>query len=83
MSLDGKVEHLLAEPLSRDLAVVLLDLDPTTPTTPDLDVSSCGRVTSKKSFVYTGGAAGFAPATSAVLPPRSMTVVDLTLSRAP
>ena len=65
------------------MVLVLLDLDPAASTTPDLDVSSCGHVTSKKSFVYTGGAMGFTPMTSPALPPYSMTVVDLALSRAP
>ncbi len=67
----------------RHMVLVLLNLDPAASTTAVLDTASCGRVVTKKSVVYTGGAAGFVPAPSTALPPYSITVVDLTLSREP
>ena len=56
---------------------------PTQTTNADLDVSSCGHVTAKKTFQYAGGAGGFASTTMSSLPPYSITVVDLTLSKEP
>ena len=62
---------------------VILNTDPAASTNADLDASSCGRVTAKRSFQYTGGAGGFVPTTTSTLPPYSITVVDLTLSKEP
>jgi hypothetical protein len=53
-----------------------------------IDVSSCGTVSSEKGYVYTGRATGFAtlppgtttPVLTQVLPPYSITVLDLGLS---
>ncbi len=69
---------------SRDAAgghmvVVLLDLDPTTPVAPQLDVSTCGHVASTTRYVYRAGAPGFARTTDPTLPPYSITVLDIRL----
>jgi hypothetical protein len=55
----------------------------------DLDVSSCGKVASSQVYAYGGGAAGFSPGGKPeggadgklvqVLPPYTITVVDVTL----
>jgi hypothetical protein len=57
----------------------------------NIDVASCGKVASQQAYVYTGRATGFAtepvstpasPTVSQVLPPYSITVLDLRLDDA-
>jgi len=58
-----------------------------------IDTSSCGRVVGQRRFVYAGGRAGLAPASSepegagavmrATLPPYSITVLDLHMGPRP
>ena len=67
----------------RHMVLVLLNLDPSASIAAQLDTSSCGNVAGKRTFLYTGGSAGFAPSTAPSLPPYSITVVDLTLAREP
>jgi hypothetical protein len=63
------------------MVLVLLNFDPATAITPHLDLASCGRVVSKKAYIHSGSATGFAPSDAASLPPYSITVVDLAVAR--
>ena len=79
-SRDAKGDHMV---------VVLLNLDPAQPFLARLDATSCGRVVSQRGFVYAAGSPGFAQvsseplSTEALLPPYSMTVLDLHVAAAP
>jgi hypothetical protein len=71
------------------LVAVVLNLSSKDAVLGNLDVSACGKVASQKAYTYVGNAAGFRsvppatpPSVSEVLPPYSMTVVDLRLSDA-
>ena len=81
---DPSVSIFASRNAARDRVVlVILELDPKKTVAPKIDTSSCGEVVSKRAFVYTGGAAGFAPTSAASLPPYSITVVELALARRP
>ncbi len=70
------------------MVIVLLDLDPATLIAASLDLTTCGRVSAQRRFVYRAGSPGFAPARPGArkgtldlaLPAYSMTVLDLRLS---
>lgn len=68
------------------VVAVVLNLDPRTPVDAQVDLTSCGRVTSRKAYVYTGGEEGFRPVTGEAtttgvqkerLPAYSITVLEL------
>lgn len=65
------------------MVVVLLGLDPSRSVDARLDLSSCGALAGQRRFVYTGGPQGFVAATPdsdasrVVMPPYSITVLDL------
>jgi hypothetical protein len=71
----------------KHLVVVAINMGPDTSLSVDLDTSSCGPLASGRSYVYSGGAAGFAasnePADGGAdgvvrsLPPWSITVFDM------
>ncbi len=77
-SLDEKRSHLV---------LVLLNFDPVTGADAEIDVSSCAKATSRRTFSYAGGSAGFADRGSRdeggtlhqQVPPYSMTVLDVAL----
>jgi hypothetical protein len=69
------------------LVMVAVNLSPDAGTTADVDLRTCGAVASRKTYVYTRGAAGFAPITAApgdgvsqTLAPWSITVMDVVLA---
>ncbi len=73
------------------LVSVVLNLSSKDAVMGDIDVSSCGKVVSRQAYVYDGRASGFAaadepppaaPVLSEVLPPYSITVLDLRLTEA-
>jgi hypothetical protein len=80
-SRDDSGSHLVAIVLNRSNKEAVIG---------KVDVSSCGTVTTEKGYIYTGRSSGFAalppppttPVISQVLPPYSITVLDLGLSNA-
>ena len=71
------------------LVVVALNLSPDAAVTAELDAASCGKLASLRSFVYQGGPAGLVagnapgpPRAQQVLPPYSITVLDVQLAEA-
>lgn len=71
------------------LVAVVLNVSNDDAVVGNVDVSSCGKVASHSAYVYTGRAVGFraspvstAPVVSEVLPPYSITVLDIHLSDA-
>lgn len=82
-SRDAKGDHVV---------VVLLDLDPSRAFAAEVDATSCGRVVGRREHVYVAGAPGFARVSSehdmgaplrALLPPYSITVLDLHFTAKP
>jgi hypothetical protein len=75
------------------LVVVLLDLDPGQAFAARIDATTCGRVVKQSQFVYAAGSPGLARVSpepagpdarlAAVLPPYSMTVLDLQFAAGP
>ena len=72
---------------SDHVVAILLNLDPTQSLVAEIDLGACAPAYKERAFTYTGGPAGFAPATASRItagvlrrtaPPYSMTVIDLT-----
>ncbi|MBS1150761.1 MAG: glycosyl hydrolase [Myxococcaceae bacterium] len=63
------------------LVLVALNLDPKKAAVTRLDLSSCGKAGTRRTFQYTGNAAGFAEVKgegeAVLLPPYSMTVIEV------
>ncbi|MEO7330190.1 MAG: glycoside hydrolase family 44 protein [Minicystis sp.] len=83
-SSDGRVSLFASwSQADNHLVAILLALDPTVPFEARMEASSCGRISSKRRFIYTAGSPSLVEATSGddvlstLLPPYSMTVLDL------
>ncbi len=68
--------------------LVLLNLDPSEPAAATFDLASCGRPREARTFRYVGAPSGFEPVNGGgaatlrdILPPYSITVVELRLTR--
>jgi hypothetical protein len=83
--MDGGSVFVSRDADGKHLVIVAVNLTSDAPLAAELDVGSCGAVASNETYVYAGGAAGFAPTPSPPtsgsfikqeLPPWSITVID-------
>ena len=72
----------------KHVVLVAINLDPDRPVAADVDMASCGVVATSRAYVYTRGSAAFAasdpgddggPSVQRLLPPWSITVIDVAL----